>query len=301
MKYVLGLLFEYKYYKNPANIKIFSNNQLIDEIDLTEDIEIKNMSGNMLLHKNTPLYYWYKKWREDWVRNPTEQHYTSLYLKNNLINTIALKGRVEEGASDEARGHTFGKSHGAWSMDTKEIQIPSKMFIYTLDETVLQNSIKIEITNNNSNYTNGFMTKFSSFVFYDAFLIPTHYLDFKNYKAFLESQTQKKHNLPDYPINDDDNGRPYSLIWPNEHRAVKNGELVTRDDISGNWKKWTKGGSFSIELPIIEYIHEKGLKMLGPINYEQLTKKDKRYLSIDLVCPLYFEYLKLINTQNETT
>ena len=85
MKYVLGLLFEYKYYKNPANIKIFSNNQLIDEIDLTEDIKIKNMSGNMLLHKNALLHYWYKKWREDWVRNPTEQHYTSLYLKNNLI------------------------------------------------------------------------------------------------------------------------------------------------------------------------------------------------------------------------
>ena len=42
MKYVLCLLFEYKYYKNPANLKIFSNNQLIDEIDLTEDIKMKN-------------------------------------------------------------------------------------------------------------------------------------------------------------------------------------------------------------------------------------------------------------------
>ncbi len=182
MKYVLGLLFEYKYYKNPANIKIFSNNQLIDEIDLTEDIEIKNVSGNMLLHKNAHLHYWYKKWREDWIRNDTDNH----------------NGMWGECASDVARGHTFGKSHGAWSMDTKEIQIPNKMFIYTLDETVLQNSIKIEITNNNSNYTNGFMTKWSSIAFYDIFLIPTHYLDFKNYKAFLESQTQKKHNLPDY-------------------------------------------------------------------------------------------------------
>ena len=42
MKYVLGLSFEFKYYKNPANIKIFSNNQLIDDIDLTEDINSKN-------------------------------------------------------------------------------------------------------------------------------------------------------------------------------------------------------------------------------------------------------------------
>ena len=274
MKYVLGLLFEYEYYKNPANIKIFSNNQLIDEIDLTEDIKIKNMSGNKLLHKNALLYYWYKKWREDWVRTETDAHVTnpSLYFKNDLTNTITLKGHVEEGASDVARGHTFGKSHGAWSMDTKEIQIPSKMFIYTLDETVLQNSIKIEITNNNTNYSNGFMTKWSSFIFHDIFLIPTHYLDFKNYKAFLESQTQKKYNLPEY-LNKDE-GQPYSLIWPNEHRVVKNGELIDGTELAempSTWKKWTKGGSFSIELPIIEYIHEKELKMLGPINYEQLT------------------------------
>ena len=44
MKYVLGLSFEFKYYKNPANIKIFSNNQLIDDIDLTEDINSTNMT-----------------------------------------------------------------------------------------------------------------------------------------------------------------------------------------------------------------------------------------------------------------
>ena len=60
MKYVLGLLFEYKYYKNPANIKIFSNNQLIDEIDLTEDINLKNMQ---IADDNISLYNWRKKWK----------------------------------------------------------------------------------------------------------------------------------------------------------------------------------------------------------------------------------------------
>ena len=63
MKYVLGLLFEYKYYKNPANIKIFSNDQLIDDIDLTEDINIINMPLSTL-HENTPLYNWYKNSKE---------------------------------------------------------------------------------------------------------------------------------------------------------------------------------------------------------------------------------------------
>ena len=59
MKYVLGLSFEFKYYKNPANIKIFSNNQLIDDIDLTEDIKLKTITPDELC-KNLPEYNkWY--------------------------------------------------------------------------------------------------------------------------------------------------------------------------------------------------------------------------------------------------
>ena len=271
MKYVLGFLFEYKYYKNPANIKIFSNNQLIDEVDLTEDIKIKNMSGNMLLHKNTPLYDYYQS-SVDWQEDVDMPEWEVLYNEE--------KSRV---------------------MNKKEIQIPSKMFIYTLDETVLQNSIKIEVTNDNSNYTNGFMTKWSSFIFHDVFLLPTYYLDVKNFIEFQKIQLQKKHNMPNYPRGAGD--VTYGLIWPNEHRVVKNGELLDGTELEkmpSAWKKWTKGGSFSIELPIIEYIHEKGLKMLGPINYEQLTEKEKRHVSIDIVFPLYFEYLTFASKCNPT-
>ena len=103
MKYVLGLLFEYKYYKNPANIKIFSNNQLIDDIDLTEDINLKNIQ---IADDNISLYNWCKNWRD-----------------------LTVEG------TDSA----------------SELQIPDKSFIYTLDETIVKNSIRIEVTNNNTN------------------------------------------------------------------------------------------------------------------------------------------------------
>ena len=38
MKYVLGLLFQYKRYKKNARIRIFSNDVLVDEITLDQDI-----------------------------------------------------------------------------------------------------------------------------------------------------------------------------------------------------------------------------------------------------------------------
>ena len=259
MKYVLGFLFEYKYYKNPANIKIFSNNQLIDEIDLTEDIKMKNM----LLPTadgNTHLYNFFKKWttHNDWKENDD-----------------------------------------SWNNQTlQQLQIPEKGFVYTLDETIVKNSIRIEVTNNNTNYSNGFMTRWSSFTIHEIFLMPTYYLNVENYIAFGEKHIQIRNSIPNYPTYPTTiPAETYSLVWPNENRVAKNNMDLYLDD----WSLREKGGSFSIELPIIEYLYEKELKMLGPVNYEQLKEKEKRRLITSAKMPLYLNQLKLINTQNEAT
>jgi hypothetical protein len=247
MKYALGLLFEFKYYKNPANMKIFVDNQLIDDIDLTEDINSTINLSPATLCKTLPVY--------------KKRFYDALHV----------------------------------GMDYP-IKFPEKIFLYTLDETILQNSIEIEITNNNTNYSNSFMTKWSSFTFTDIFLIPTYYLNLKNYITFYEKQLNER-QLPNY-----NSAKHNNLKWPNENRIVKNGQFVQNEDnhIETHRWKWTRGGSFSFKLPIIEYIHEKGLKMLGPINYEQLLEKEKRHLYQSDICPLYFNHFNLINTQNET-
>ena len=244
MKYALGLSFEFKYYKNPANIKIFFNDHLIDDIDLTESINIRNIPFD-----------------PSWLP----------------IDASIRRSKT-------------------WDF-LKFLEIPEKVFVYTLDETIIQNSIKIKVTNNNSNYTNGFMTKWSSFEFHGIFLMPACYLNYKAYDEINVEQTNAKANIPDYPTAPE---AMYSLQWPGESRVVRDGEFITDGTDKENWTRHTKGGSFSMEFPIIEYIHKKGLKMIGPINYEQLLEKEKRHISISDTWPLYLKHLKLINTQNET-
>jgi hypothetical protein len=256
MKYVLGLSFNFKYYKNPANIKIFSNNQLIDDIDLTEDINSTNLSP-VTLCKNLPEYNdWYYPW---W--------------------------------------NTWDAKHPLYSPQWEKI--PEKMFVYTLDETNVQNSIKIEVTNDNTNYSNSFMTKWSSFTFQHIFLIPTYYLDLKNYYLLMQKKDSVIFSNPDNLTGLDKITN--NLMWPDENRVVKNGQLIGIN-LDGTNDLWgvTTGGSFSFELPIIECILKKGLKMLGPVNYEQLLQKEKRRLYQSDLCPLYFNQFNLINTQNET-
>ena len=244
MKYIFGLLFEYEYYKNPANIKIFFNDHLIDDIDLTENINIRNIPFD-----------------PSWLP----------------IDASIRRSKTWDGL--------------------KFLEIPEKVFVYTLDETIIQNSIKIKVTNNNSNYTNGFMTKWSSFEFHGIFLMPACYLNYKAYDEINVEQTNAKANIPDYPTAPE---AMYSLQWPGESRVVRDGEFITDGTDKENWTRHTKGGSFSMEFPIIEYIHKKGLKMIGPINYEQLLEKEKRLISVSDTWPLYLKHLKLINTQNET-
>jgi len=257
MKYALGLSFNFKYYKNPANIKIFSNNQLIDDIDLTEDINSTNLSP-VTLCKNLPEYNdWYYPW---W--------------------------------------NTWNAKHPLYSPQWEKI--PEKMFVYTLDETNVQNSIKIEVTNDNTNYSNSFMTKWSSFTFRHIFLIPTYYLDLKNYYLLMQKKDPVIFANPDNLKYDDKGFFKGILMWPDEKRIVKNGQLDKDTLNKTNWCNQEKGGSFSFELPIIECGIKKGLKMLGPKNYEQLLEKEKIRLYQSDLCPLYFNHFNLINTQNET-
>ena len=114
-------------FKMGGNSKV---NNVSFSIEKEGDIKMKDMLPPTP-HDNTHLYNWYKKWTDDKKWEEIEKKAGMMHLGSNM----------------------------------QKQQIPEKAFVYTLDETVLQNSIKIEITNNNSNYTNGFMTKWSSFKF----------------------------------------------------------------------------------------------------------------------------------------
>ena len=58
--------------------------------------------------------------------------------------------------------------------------IPEKLFLFEIEEKFLTRSIRIEVDNSNSNYTNGFMTDWSYIEFYEFFLLPSCFLEGKN-------------------------------------------------------------------------------------------------------------------------
>tara|TARA_Y100000741_G_scaffold177377_1_gene134683 strand:+ start:240 stop:1010 length:771 start_codon:yes stop_codon:yes gene_type:complete len=52
MKYVLGVGFGYQHYRDPANIKIYSGDRLVDDFNLDNDIEVIQQKPSEFLQKN---------------------------------------------------------------------------------------------------------------------------------------------------------------------------------------------------------------------------------------------------------
>ena len=117
MQYVLGLSFLFKYYRNPANVRIYSENTLLDDISLDKDIKLTTFD-------QTKRNY----------NEPIEPYpgYDMLYMDNDLEKDLMDPDRF-----------------------------PEKLFLYTLEGEQLGRNINLEIHNDNTNYTNGFMTKYS--------------------------------------------------------------------------------------------------------------------------------------------
>ena len=127
--------------------------------------------------------------------------------------------------------------HGAVDHSSVLI-IPEKLFLFQIKEEFLTHSVRVEIDNNDNNYTNGFMTKNSIIKFHDFFLLPTRFLEEKNYLINLK----RFDNYEDQKI-DHDNYFPFGLTalmakYPMESKPPDD-LLIT-----------TIGGSFTIEIPL---------------------------------------------------
>ena len=130
MSYVFGLSFEYRRYKRDAVMKIFADDHLVREIDLTEDIKLKTV---------------------------------------NLTDMPRDK---------PVRGH-----------DLSLVSIiPEKLFLFDISGQYLHSNIRIEIHNDNNNYTNSFMTKYSYVKFHQIFLIPDYMLEPINWRIIERIQ-----------------------------------------------------------------------------------------------------------------
>lgn len=238
MQYVLGLSFLFKFYRNPANVRIYSENTLLDDISLDQDIKLTTFD-------KTKRNY----------NEPIEPYpgYDMLYMDNNLEKDLMDPDRF-----------------------------PEKLFLYTLEGEQLGQNITLEIQNDNTNYTNGFMTKYSYFVFYTCFLMPVSLL----YKKYWFKPWRKKGVecwTEDYTNIQMQDGRG---TWPSNLGSA----VVERDNHKGHLDyRQQFGGSFKIKWPIskrfgVHYIGDK-----RPIG--RLTQPHKfRNLML---------HYNILNTENE--
>jgi len=170
-----------------------------------------------------------------------------------------------------------------------------KIRLYELDDTQLENSIKIIVKNTDSNYTNGFITKSTTVVFPFVFLIPLHMFKSSTMKTLYKKQLdgvdcidetqgglsekiaqerygmtkvkyRRMHLVPAveriaiHSIEDND-----WLVsqWPCTNTAIVNGKLVESIQF------FQYGGNKTFEFPIVHKLEYKSLKtILNPDSKE---------------------------------
>lgn len=188
MNYVLGLLFNYSHYKNNGRIRIFADEHFVEEVILDKDIKdgIKR-GGNELLIEEHGLE-WNKTYPSMYKRLQIKKEY------DYNENAIKIKDELNE---TEKKRFDFKKRLDRINQITKSKQDkgrpkpkptdvchiyrhPEKLFLFDINEDFLKSNIRIECVNDNNNYSNGFMSKFSYIDFKAIFLMPVTLLKSKN-------------------------------------------------------------------------------------------------------------------------
>ena len=202
MSYVLGLLFDYHRYKHDAVIRIYADDLLVDELNLSDDIKLKTI------------------------------HFGIAPVDRRAIGP---------------RDHPSIKI------------VPEKIFLFEIDEKYLCNCIRIEVKNNNNNYNNGFMTKFSYVKFHKIFLMPDWLLQ---HDMWDRLERFRGYNLCNFEQGSDGNWKKRYELFPRN----LNSEDFTFTSMSAESEPWKmfynfkKGGNFTAEIPLAR---KHGLVHLG--------------------------------------
>tara|TARA_B100001057_G_scaffold488038_1_gene571728 strand:+ start:276 stop:908 length:633 start_codon:yes stop_codon:yes gene_type:complete len=164
------------------------------------------------------LSFLYKKFKRDAI--------IRIFSNNLLIEEIILEKNVDlitKKKPDCRLPHTF----------------PNKLHVIEVNGDVLGDSIDIEYVNNDNNYTNGFMTKFSYIEFYGVLLFPKKLLQRNVHdRIFKEDGT--------YSIHPEKKN-----IWP---LAVDNVKIVNNGVAMNETTMYRLqlGGKIAIKMPLIK-------------------------------------------------
>jgi len=113
--------------------------------------------------------------------------------------------------------------------------LPEKLFLFEIQEKYLNNKIRFEVENDYTNYTNGFMTKFSYITFHHVFLIPKCLLHAKNW--VLPEGMQRKDYL-------------HGNIFPTKPEYKDLIIKTCSNTWSDNFLRHERGGSFDFEITL---------------------------------------------------
>ena len=145
--------------------------------------------------------------------------------------------------------------------------VPSLFKIYELDESHLQGKLVVEVSNSNSDYTNGFMKNSSLIRFSIAALVK---------KEFVKNRGEKmmKHLLRLIDITET---KERSHNWMEQRWPVADNFTITRQngisDRSGRKNRfWWIGGSFKAEFNIVSMGRTK---YLGPVENTEWAKNGR--------------------------
>ena len=204
MKYCLGLSFGFKKYHRPARLRIFADDQLVDDVTLDEDIPTRCINlGDAHEHE---------------VR----------------------KYGVERAPKLSVDGYANRYKTKSWNQ-TRCLFVPTKSFVYKLDDACLTKHIVIECNNPNSNYTNGFMTNWSELQFHHMFLCPVDLLDTEKYRQRLSKNIRMDDIVCWWPMI----GSVCSLT-ANLKPGHSSSETVPWQELYGT----RLGGSFKLTIPL---------------------------------------------------
>jgi len=116
--------------------------------------------------------------------------------------------------------------------------IPEKLFLFEIDERHLCNHIRIEVQNDHTNHTNGFMTEFSYLKFHNIFLFPNCLLEHDNWMRLRRMRLLKNQG------QSDGEGFPRHL---SPHEVTLQPDPRQKNE---GWQGHILGGSFSMDIPL---------------------------------------------------
>jgi hypothetical protein len=208
------------------------------------------------------LLFEYQRYKKDAV--------IRIYADNILVDEISLTKDIKLKTKPEPLYRTPSNTPPEQFYTdnyTRIMFVPEKLFLFEISEKYLNHNIRIEVKNDNNNYTNGFMTKYSFVKFHRILLVP---------KCFLQYSTW---NLLDrFRVDENDEGN----FWPQTRTELNK-------NISESWKNhflyFEKGGSFELTFPIF---YKYKIAHLGKVPLGRLR--------LDIVVAKILDSFNAINT-----